>query len=161
MTKLTKHPRVPEPSAEALLNVAQEYHLAATTLVSLGHAVDSPLYFLYAHASELALKAYLRSHNLLSPHTHNLNSLIQKCRQLGLPTPNNLTNVIELLQSENSVQGFRYFALASTIKPEISYLREVVDWLMATVVNELREKPGEDHRKAIVLKLTVGKPLQK
>lgn len=160
-TKSTKHRRVPEPSAEAFLNMAQEYHLAATRLNSLGCGAESPLYFLYTHAIELALKAFIRSHGSSTPRTHDLNSLIQKCRQQGLPAPHDLTNVIELLESENSVQGFRYFAFVSTSKPEISFLREVVDSLIVNVAETLKLRPVENHLNTVVLKMTVGKPVNK
>src|SRR5882724_1856844 len=84
VTKSKKQQIVPESSAGVFLVMAQQYHQAATKLASLGSDADSPLYFLYTHAIELALKAYLRSQGPSAPRTHSLSVLLKKSRQLGL-----------------------------------------------------------------------------
>jgi hypothetical protein len=79
--------RVDEPPAEAFLNTAQQYHLAATTLLPLYQQAESPLYFLFTHVIELALKAYLRSHGLSPPRRqegHALQKLFEQCQRKGL-----------------------------------------------------------------------------
>ena len=103
--------------AEAFLNTAQQYHLAATTLLSLHEQVASPLYFLYTHALELALKAYLRSHVLPTPlgqPGHALQALFEQCQRKGLQVHSDLRGVIDLLESENELHGFRYFVFKAT-----------------------------------------------
>jgi len=159
-TKLKKGPGLSDPTAEAFLNMAKEYHFAAATLFSAGGRAEAPLYFLYTHTIELALKAFLRSHSLSCPKTHALRSLCRQCQEIGLQINLDLVNVIELLESENKVHGFRYFAFVSTSKPEIGYLREVVDNLMTNVTEALSKRP-EDVFKGIIVKFTVGKPFKK
>lgn len=150
-----------ECSAEAFLNMAQEYHLAATTLFPLRGRAESPLYFLYTHTLELALKAYLRSHGRRVARTHKLPRLLQLCADDGLRVHFDLRNVIHLLESENKEHGFRYFVFAATGKPEITYLREVVDDLMTVVVEEVKKRPSTDLPKKAVMKFIVGKPVKK
>jgi HEPN domain-containing protein len=150
-----------ECSAEVFLNVAKEYHLAATTLFPLRGRAEMPLYFLYTHTIELALKAYLRSHGCRVPHLHKLPRLFQQCVDQGLRGNSDLRNVIQLLEYENKEHGFRYFVFATTIKPEITYLREVVDDLMAVVVEEVKKRPSTYLSKKAVMKMTVSRPLKK
>ena len=61
----------------------------------------------------------------------------------GLKVKLEFTNAIGLLETENNVQGFRYFAFISTGRPEIAYLRETVDNLMTTVTEEVRKRLGK------------------
>jgi HEPN domain-containing protein len=150
-----------ECPAEAFLNMAQQYHLAATTLFPLRRRAEMPLYFLYTHTIELALKAYLRSHGCRVPYSHKLPWLFQQCADQGLRGHSDLRNVIQLLESENKEYGFRYFVFATTGKPEITYLREVVDDLMAVVVEEVKKRPSTDLPKKAVLKMTVSRPYKK
>lgn len=161
MTKSKKRRKPPEPSAEAFLNMAREYHVAANTPFSIGRDTMSPLYFLYTHAIELAFKAYLRSFGCSVPRIHGLQSLCERCQAHGLQENIDLANVIRLLESENEVHGFRYFAFISTGVPEIGYLRQVVDDLMITVTDEVKKKPGENLLKGAVLKFVVSKPVKK
>lgn len=160
---MAKLERGGETPAEAFLNTAQQYHLAATALLPLHQQVDSPLYFLFTHAIELAFKAYLRSHGLPTPQGpegHALQDLFERCRGEGLQGHSELRNVIQLLESENKWHGFRYFLFKGTGRPEINYLREVVDELMVVVAEEVKMRPSEGLSGA-VLKITVGKPEKK
>ena len=50
-------------------------------------------------------------------------------------------NVVQLLESENSRHGFRYFLFEGTAQPEINYLREVVDELMQVIEEEVSKRP--------------------
>jgi HEPN domain-containing protein len=161
VTKPNYDRKVPEPSGEALLNMARQYHSAANALFSVGGDTMSPLYFLYTHAIELTLKAYIRSLGCSVPRIHVLQSLFERCRAQGLQVGLDLAKVIRLLESENELHGFRYFTFISTGTPEIGYLRQVVDDLMITVTEEIRKKPGKYLLKGAVLKFTVGKPERK
>src|SRR5262245_56693721 len=107
--------KLPEPP-EAFLNMARQYHIAANTLFSVARDNASPVYFLYTHTIELALKAYLRSLGCSVPRGregHDLPSVLEKCRAKGLRITRDLADVIRLLQSENEFHGFRYFAFTS------------------------------------------------
>jgi HEPN domain-containing protein len=161
MTKPNTVSKLPESPAQAFLNTAQQYHLAATLLSSSGKNAKMPVYFLYAHTIELALKAFIRSFGCPITRIHDLKRLTQDCEKLGLRVSIDLANVISLLESENRFQGFRYFTFKSTGVPEIDFLRGVVDDLMIVVKRELERKPGEDVIKGVVMKFTVGKPVEK
>ena len=158
---MTKANKVPKPSVGAFLNMAREYQSAANTLFPIAKEVTSPTYFLYAHTLELAFKAYLGSHGCSVPQIHDLESLCNSCQKHGLHVNRELANVIHLLESENKVHGFRYFTFASTGIPEIGYLRQVVDNLMATVAKDVERTLNKDLNKEVVLKFIVGKPEKK
>ena len=160
---MAKNASMEEPTAEALLNMAKQYHLAATTLVSIHEKVASPRYFLFAHTVELALKAYLRVCGLATPkgqagHAHK--NLLKTCEQNGLKVGDQWLNIVALLESETKLQGFRYFTFTSTVLPEINYLNEVVEEMVAAVEAEVQKKPFAGPT-GIVLRLTVGKPMPK
>src|SRR3972149_6027830 len=93
------------PTAQAFLYMAQEYHFAATTLFSAASRAESPLYFLYTHTIELALKAFLRSRGLPAPRKHVLETLCRRSQGSGLQINDDLWNVIHLLESENKDHG--------------------------------------------------------
>ena len=150
-----------KPSVGAFLNMAREYQRAANTLFARTKDVTSPIYFLYAHTLELAFKAYLGSHGCSVPQIHDLKSLCKSCQKHGLHVNRELANVIHLLESENEVHGFRYFAFVSTGIPEIGYLRQVVDDLMVTVAKDVERTLSKDSNKRAVLKFIVGKPEKK
>jgi hypothetical protein len=158
---MAKANKIPKPSVAAFLTMARGYHRAANTLFPIAKEVASPIYFLYAHTLELAFKAYLRSHGRSVPQIHNLESLCKSCQKEGLRVNRELANVIHLLESENKVHGFRYFAFVSTGIPEIGYLRQVVDDLMDIVAKDIERRPGKDSDKGVVLKFIVGKPEKK
>lgn len=149
------------PTAQAFLNMAQEYHFAATTLFSAASRAESPLYFLYTHTIELALKAFLRSRGLPAPRKHVLETLCRRSQGSGLQINDDLWNVIYLLESENKDHGFRYFLFASTSKPEIGSLRKAVDTLMTEVTKDSSKWREESASTGAVLKFTVGKPVKK
>ena len=141
--------------------MAREYHSAANTLFPIAKDVTSPIYFLYAHTLELAFKAYLGSHRCSVPQIHDLESLCKSCQKHGLHVNREVANVVHLLESENKVHGFRYFAFVPTGIPEIGYLRQVVDDLMVTVAKDVERTLSKDSNKGVVLKFIVGKPEKK
>jgi HEPN domain-containing protein len=112
-----------ETPAEAFLTTAKQYHLAAITLLTIHQRVEAPLYFLFTHALELALKTYLRSRGLATPRGpqgHALRDLLEQCYRNGLQVGLDLRNVVQLLESENSRHGFRYFVFEGTGRPDIN-----------------------------------------
>ena len=158
---MPKANKVSKPSPGAFLNMAREYHSAANTLFPIAKDVTSPIYFLYAHTLELAFKAYLGLHGCSVPQIHDLESLFKSCQKHGLHVNRELANIIRLLESENKIHGFRYFAFVSTGIPEIGYLRHVVDDLMVTVASNVEKTLSKGSDKGMVLKFIVGKPEKK
>jgi|ERR1035438_4117445 HEPN domain-containing protein len=106
-----------------------------------------PTYFLYAHAAELALKAFLRAHNPDVEYGHELTVLYEKCHDIGLVTGQNdqtqIGNVVRLLDSANKDQGLRYFLDTNSI-PDLTWTREVVTQLLQTVKPHV-EKAEKDN----------------
>lgn len=159
MAKLTEESGWRGSPAGALLGFARQYHLAATTLLPHHAKVQAPIYFLYAHTIELALKAYLRSHGVPLQSKHALGMMLEECQRIGLRVHSDLEFVIRLLESENKLHGFRYFVFKGATKPEIDYVREVVNDLMAAVTEEVGKRPAKIVSRG-VLKVTVGKPVK-
>ena len=136
--------------AVAFFNEAREYQGAADELFAItntrpkvhGHRqFDRPLYFLYFHSIELALKAFLRTNDLPVLHTrrksHNLYALYLESRDLGLTIgPRDkfeIENIVQLLDGANEDQGIRYFNLESGATADLSWIREVTAELMRAV----------------------------
>ena len=124
-----------------------------------------PTYFLYAHAAELALKAFLRAHNPEVEYGHELTVLYEKCRDIGLVIGQNdqtqIGNVVGLLDSANKDQGLRYFLDTNCIA-ELTWTREVVTQLLQAVkphVEKAENDNPSDSGKATKLMFVWGKPV--
>ena|ERR1700733_1025258 len=128
-----------------------------------------PTYFLYAHAAELALKAFLRAHNPEVEYGHELAVLYEKCRDIGLVIglvigPNDQTqieNVVGLLDLANEDQGLRYFLDANSM-PDLAWTREVVTQLLRAVKPHVAKAENDNPSnsgKATKLVLVWGKPV--
>ena len=95
-----------------------------------------PIYFCYSHAVELALKAFLRSHNPEVEFGHTLMDRYKDCVTLGLVIgPDDRTqigNIVSLLDSGNKESGFRYFMGLEPL-PDLTWTREVVGRLIGAV----------------------------
>ena len=142
------------------MSTAREFHVAAKALLPLYKEAPSPVYFLFSHVIELALKAYLRSHRLTVPRGqegHNLRELLERCAKTGLWVSQDLLNIVQLLNYEHVRHGFRYFLFESTGRPEISFLRDTVDSLIRVVEEEVKMRPDTSPSGA-VLKAIVGRP---
>jgi hypothetical protein len=126
-----------EPNAMEDFQMARNYHAAAEVLFSAPIAFE-PRYFLYFHTVELALKAFLRSHNHPVPRRHELTKLYEECRKLGLvvigPADRfGIGNIVSMLEFGNQCQGFRYYNPQPVAVPELSWTREVVGQLMQAI----------------------------
>lgn len=150
---------------KAYLNFARQYFLAAEELSTSKSHVDDARYFLYFHATELLLKAYLRAHER-GPWRHELSKLLKECSDLGLSIDSEdrygLQNIVSLLESGNEDMGFRYFTLKSGSIPEMDWTREVVGQLMQAVTAVV--DPSGDSAvpgPAVKAVLTIGKPQPK
>ena len=133
--------------AASFLGFAQQYQRAANELLDLhsaDHLLRDPIYFLYAHAVEMLLKAFLRAHNIAIVGTpwakekgHHLYELYEECCRLGLNVDKNdpvgIRNVVILLDSGNRYQGFRYFSLESGSVPDLQWTRDIVQRLVNSV----------------------------
>jgi len=97
--------------AMAFLIRAREFFSAAEALFAAetGPKATSkwryPIYFCYSHAAELALKAFLRSHNPEVEFGHTLTDRYRDCVALGLVVdpndPLQVGNVVTLLDCGN------------------------------------------------------------
>lgn len=122
----------------ALLNFATQYYDAAEIVFASNPGLTSVLYFLYFHAVESLLKAYLKAHG--EEHWgHEVKNLCAKAQQLGLKIDRDksgglhLHNVVALLDSGNAGAAFRYFTWKSRSKPELAWTRDVVTELVRAV----------------------------
>ena len=86
--------------------------------------------------------------------------LLAQCHENGFPVGLDLQSVIRLLESENSKHGFRYFVFEGTIRPEINYLREVIDELIRVIEQEVNKSPTQGLTRGVI-KFTVYKPEKK
>lgn len=151
-------------------NRALEYHKAAGQLFDLhpDGSLSDPINFLYFHTAELALKGFLRSHNIpilgTKRQSHKLTELYEQCRSLGLKIGASdlveIGNIVKLLDDANEDQGLRYFSLRSGGGVDLPWTREIVDQLMRVVethveaYNKQNPVPGPP----AVLKIRWGKP---
>jgi hypothetical protein len=104
-------------------------HLAETT--DLGFS--APIYFLYSHAIELALEAYLRAHGAtlldLKAIGHRLPVLLGHACSRGLDlgaSAGEASGVIAMLDFYNQNLEFRYIVTGYKSLPELKEVDEVV-----------------------------------
>jgi hypothetical protein len=163
-------------TAMAYLNMARQYREAGDEVFAVseqrplvhGHRqLSDPISFLYFHAVELGLKAFLRQHNEDIPTSgrasHNISKLYERCLGLGLTIgpDDRLTvgNIVYLLSRGNTRDGFRYFTPGTSVTADLEWIREVVgtliDWLANRIVAD-----GFPQRLA-KMTMVVGKPVSK
>lgn len=162
-----------DASAIAFFSFAREYHEAANCLYSKYATLPDPVRFLYFQKVELALKAFLRSHDLPILGTwrggkegHKLTRLYDECRKLGLRIgPDDkfqIGNIVSNLEAANVDQGLRYFSPKPGVMAQISWIREVVEDLMRAVDLHLKAQPASTLGPAIMkVTLVWGKPTPK
>jgi len=148
----------------AFLNMAREYFQAAEELGASKSRIRNARYFLYFHATELLLKAYLRAGGVKSK-GHKISELYKECRDAGLTInsedKHGLHNIVSLLESGNKDMGFRYFTKKSGSIPEMGWTQEVVGQLMKAVTAVV-DTTG-DSKPGVAVKQTImyGKPVPK
>ena len=140
-----------EPIAD--INRSVEYLSAADKLYEAlerdeTRGVD-PVYFLYSHAAELALKGVLGAHGKTIDLNHDLVALYAGCANLmvGLDAEmqRSIQGAISLLKQGNVNQGFRYFTLEGRGLPELGWTRDVVRAVVSAAKTEvLRLNPDAD-----------------
>lgn len=144
----------------AFFNRAKQYHNAASKLSPIDESIEAPLYFLYAHTLELLFKSYLNLYKPYSRKIHSLKMLFKEVSLNGLKLKNETKSFIDTLESENEEHGFRYFLFKSTIKPSISYVIEMVNYVMAKIEKIIKKSDAEPS-KGFVLKTISDKPKKK
>lgn len=162
-------------SAMAHLNMARKYHEAADELFTVSEQrpkihgqrqLSDPINFLYFHAIELALKAFLHFHDQKLPTSgrasHDITALYARCRKMGLViSPDDrltIGNIVSLLSSGNKKDGFRYFNLESGTTADLEWTSEVVATLMDVITSIV--KAIEPPRLAKIM-LVVHKPIDR
>jgi hypothetical protein len=131
----------------ALLNRARNYRSAADLLLDTWkkpvEEQERPLdcadsiYFLYYHSVELALKAFLRSHQQPVSLVHAISDLYQNCKQFGKSISGvderDFLGVVQLLEQANKNQGLRYPLNMGRAFPDLNWTREVVERLLQSI----------------------------
>ena len=108
------------PLAMELFKKAKAYQISAERLCErffgnepvIGIPMSDPIYYLYHHAAELALKALLLSNNIRSGNEHRITVLLRICREANLLiTANNdqlARNLSLSILSEDRGFNYRY-----------------------------------------------------
>ncbi len=104
------------------------------------HLLD-PIYFLYHHATELALKAFLLSHSLDVPRGkpgHDIGALFDRCRTNGLlgaaDENSELRTFVYLLGEGDRWYRYRYAGAGNgRFIPDFAWVREAVGQLFEAV----------------------------
>jgi hypothetical protein len=109
----------------------------------IGLPLSDPVYFLYHHAVELALRACLATSNLRTKETeHNIVALFEQCRRaklLGVTDEHSeMQELIGLLHGKDKGHSYRYYKRARDFVPELPWVQEVVRQLIADVEPHLR-----------------------
>ena len=129
-------------SAGSFLQTAILAHeaLAAKTLKL---RFEMPVYYLYSHAIELTLKAFLRSRGLTAygwarrPWSHDLLKLWDGCFERGftLDLHTRLTTgaVVDLLAPYSATYEFRYFQVGAKTLPTLEVVRAAAEALQAAI----------------------------
>src|SRR5580658_19030 len=148
---------------KAYLNFARQFFLAADELAGSKSRVEFARYYLYFHATELLLKAYLRAQGK-DPWGHELSELLKECSDLGLVIDSEdkygLRKIVSLLESGDENMGLRYFTLKSGSLPDMVWTHEVVGQLVKAVTTAV--EPDGDSTKpgpAVKAVLMVGESL--
>jgi hypothetical protein len=144
---------------------------AANLLYESDKTLRSPTYFMYLHAIELALKAFLRAGDVPivadgKRKHHQITELYEECRGLGLRIgPDDvfdIHNVVVLLEGANEEQGLRYFKQKGSSIPELSWTRDTVEKLLQAVEPSVKKKAEVDGivpGRAVKFDITFSKPI--
>jgi hypothetical protein len=159
-----------ETLPEAFLNFARSYCEAANILLDVNSTKEQnqlflePIYMLYFHATELALKAFLRHKGFKSKKLrdkkkfgHNLFKLYKICVEEGFVSSNNfateLRDITNLLDSGNDDMAFRYWNPKSLTTANIDWVKKVVNKLIELVETYIppNKNPGRTVKATLFL----------
>ncbi len=129
-------------------NFAETYRTAARTLrrsKSKATHKESPIRFLYYHAIELYLKAFLRAHDihpydLRTKYGHSVGRLSAKAVELGLSLDDEDVEVIQLMTETDAVMRSRYISTGFFTWPDLGALNRTCQSLRRSVGGELKKK---------------------
>ena len=123
-------------------NLAKSYYNASVALrsakVKSTHA-DSPVYFLYCHALELYLKAFLRAHGYSANELrgnqlgHRIARLNKKAKAAGLVLTEHDIAVLAMIGGLDAFTRFRYIRPGPVTLPEFDELDRTCKRLHASV----------------------------
>jgi len=140
------HPILFQDGAARFLRAADEMYAFEHSKEWIG-TVQEPVYVLYAHAIELALKAFLRMKNVSTselakkPLAHDLLALYQRAVQLKLdPLPDvakHFEVVLPLMKGSIDIHAYRYWTAETTDAPKANWLRSVAHEMNSTVASRL------------------------
>jgi HEPN domain-containing protein len=137
----------------AYFNFAETYWTAAKALrksKAKSTHKESPIRFLYYHAIELYLKAYLRAfgvhpYDMREKLRHNVGKLSTKAAEFGLTFDDEDLEIFELMANTDAVIRSRYILTGPYTWPDIGALNRVCIRLRRSVGSELKAK-GEPVR---------------
>lgn len=116
-------------TATGLWTYGDSYLKAARHVARIKLQHSAPVYFLYVHAIELALKAYLRAQGAtledLKSIGHSLPELLKRARQKGLHdsnAPTATTQILKTLDVYNRTHEFRYIVTGFKTLPTVAAL---------------------------------------
>jgi hypothetical protein len=166
------NPSEREVSPAAFLSGAKQYGEAANLLLCVSSTAKislDPIYMLYFHAAELALKAFLafkneKTERLKNKWRHNLKKMHDEAISRGLAPEAahsmEIRNVIELLQSGNRQEAFRYFTWESRSMPEVVWAGKVINHLIDLVEKRV-DQTKRKFAAAVRIDLVLGRPFPK
>lgn len=130
-----------------LFHYAESYWLSARALeakrVKCTHP-DEPVNFLFYHAVELLLKAYLRQQGMAprvmasKPFSHNVGALARRAEELGLWLMDEDKEVMALMESSDAVIRSRYIQIGAFRRPTHGALDRTCKSLHETIGHALR-----------------------
>jgi hypothetical protein len=139
--------------AVSFLGFARQYQQAGNLVYESDKTLSTPIYFMYAHAIELGLKAFLRANNVpivadKRRKHHRISALYEECRRLGLRIgPDDffdISNIVEMLEEANEEQGLRYFRMKGSCFPELSWVHDTLEKLLQAVEPAVQKRRADD-----------------
>lgn len=126
--------RVDRTTAVGLYHYGHSYHEAARALSKATFRAthpDAPLTYLYFHAIELFLKAYLRAHghsvaNLEKTFRHNIKRMRERATELGFDFQDEDMIVLEIMEQTPAVINSRYISTGFFYRPTNEALERTV-----------------------------------
>ena len=132
--------------AMRFFNTAKNYQFAADELVAISDAdqekrsaLRDPTYYLYFHAFESGLKAFLLLNGIsLGGARHTLMDHYQKFVDAGMDRERRALTVVSALQDANKDHALRYFTVHSTWAPELGWTKQVAHELMQSIESAIK-----------------------
>jgi hypothetical protein len=112
--------------------LSKRFELGTTNL-----PIREPIYFLYHHAAELVLKAFLTSRSKRTSSSHGIEALYEASRKEGLIVKEDhdleVHNLIHLLAAGNQDHFYRYPVENKRISSDLAWTCDVVGRLVEAV----------------------------